>query len=115
MDGMWKIAFNLDTARISNKVPIKKQPKELLKQDNEEKLNDWNGKAMYQQYLRQTGDKDKINTWKWLSKSNMKEGTEVLICSAQEQALRINYVKFDIDKTAESLLCRIRRVKNKTV
>lgn len=86
-----------------------------MKQDNEEKLNGWNGKAMYQQYLRQTGDKDKINTWKWLSKSNMKEGTEVLICSAQEQALRMNYVKFDIDKTAESLLCRICRVKNKTV
>lgn len=86
-----------------------------MKQDNEEKLNDWNGKAMYQQYLRQTGDKDKINTWKWLSKSNMKEGTKVLICSAQEQALRMNYVKFDIDKTAESLLCRICRVKNKTV
>ena len=110
-----KLHLTLILLESATKYLLKKQPKELMKQDNEEKLNDWNGKAMYQQYLRQTGDKDKINTWKWLSKSNMKEGTEVLICSAQEQALRMNYVKFDIDKTAESLLCRICRVKNKTV
>ena len=110
-----KLHLTLILLESATKYLLKKQPKELMKQDNEEKLNDWNGKAMYQQYLRQTGDKDKINTWKWLSKSNMKESTEVLICSAQEQALRMNYVKFDIDKTAESLLCRICRVKNKTV
>ena len=110
-----KLHLTLILLESATKYLLKKQPKELMKQDNEEKLSDWNGKAMYQQYLRQTGDKDKINTWKWLSKSNMKEGTEVLICSAQEQALRMNYVKFDIDKTAESLLCRICRVKNKTV
>ena len=37
---------------------------------------------------------------------NLKGCTEALICSAQEQALRTNYVKFHIDKTGESTLCR---------
>ena len=32
--------------------------------------------------------------------------TEVLICAAQEQALRTNWVKHHIDKTAPSPLCR---------
>ena len=48
---------------------------------------------MYGQYIRQIEDKYKSNTWKWLRKSNLKVYTETLICSAQEQALRTNYVK----------------------
>ena len=70
---------------------------------------------MYGQYVRQIEDKDKSNTWKWLRKSNLKGCTEALICSAQEQALRTNYVKFHIDKTGESPLCRMCRVENETV
>ena len=70
---------------------------------------------MYGQYVRQIEDKDKSSTWKWLRKSNLKGCTEALICSAQEQALRTNYVKFHIDKTGESPLCRMCRVENETV
>ena len=51
-------------------------------------------------------DKDMSNTWKWLS--NLKGCTEALICSSEEEALRTNYVKFRIDKTGESPLCRMR-------
>ena len=58
---------------------------------------------MHEQYLRQIQDKDKSNTWKGLRKSSLKGCTEALISSAQEQALRTNYVKFYIDKTGESL------------
>ena len=65
---------------------------------------------MYGQYVRQIEDKDKSNTWKWLRKSNLKRCTEALICSAQEQTLRTNYVKFHIGKTGKSPLYRICRV-----
>ena len=87
--------------RISNTVPSENsaKPKEFKQQDNEERLNNWRGKAMYGQYVRKIEDKDKSNTWKWLRKSNLKGCTEAIICSAQEQALRTNYVKFHIDKT----------------
>ena len=37
------------------------------------------------------------------------------ICSAQEQALRTNYIRFHIDHTAESLLCGMCRGKGETV
>ena len=35
---------------------------------------------------------------------DLKAGTEALICAAQDQALRTNYVKHHIDKTLESHL-----------
>ena len=50
--------------RISNTVASKNftQPKEFKKQDNEEILNNWGGKAIYGQSVRQIEDKDKSNT-----------------------------------------------------
>jgi len=63
---------------------------------------------MYGQFLREmpeTVDKDK--TWDWTKKSDLKVETEALIFAAQEQALRINYVKFNIDKSVDSPLCRM--------
>jgi len=50
---------------------------------------------------------DKNKTWQWLSKSYLKFGTETLLCAAQEQAIRANYVKCHIDRTSESPLCRL--------
>ena len=37
----------------------------------------------------------------------MKVKNEALIFAAQEQALRTNYVKFNIDKSVDSPLCRM--------
>ena len=50
---------------------------------------------------------DKNKTWQWLSKCDLKIGTEALLCAAQEQAIRTNYVKHYIDNTSESPLCRL--------
>ena len=70
--------------RISNTAPseISTQPNEFKQQDNEETLNNWRGRTML--YVRQIEDKDKSNMWKWLRKSNLKESTEALICSAHK-------------------------------
>ena len=101
--------------RISNTVPSENftQPKECKRQDNEERLNDW--KAMHGQYLGQIESKDKSTTLKWLMKINLKRSTEALIFSVQEEALRTNYVKFQIDKTAESPRYRTYRVEKEIV
>ena len=55
----------------------------------------------------------KYRTWQWLSRKDLKIGTEVLLCAAEEQAIRPNYAKHHIDKTSESYLCRLcaKRVK----
>ena len=58
---------------------------------------------------------DKYKTWQWLCKSDLKIGTEALLCAAQEQAIRINYVKYHIDKTSENALCRLCREKGECV
>ena len=40
-------------------------------------------------------------------KVDLKGCTEWLICSAQEQALRANYIKSHIEKTIDLPLCRM--------
>ena len=45
----------------------------------------------------------------------MKVATEALIFAAQEQALRTNYVKFNIDKSVDSPLCRMCNQKGETI
>ena len=55
-------------------------------------------------------------SWSWLRKADLKIQTEALICAGQEQALRtINYVKYHIDKTVESPLCRLCGEKGESV
>ena len=50
---------------------------------------------------------DKNKTWQRLAKCDLKIRTEALLCAAQEQAIRTNYVKHYIDKTSESPLYRL--------
>ena len=71
---------------------------------------------MYGQYCSETNDDiDKVKRWLRSKKSDLKAEAEVLICAAQEQALRTNYIKFNIDKTAESPLCRMCGEKGESV
>ena len=70
---------------------------------------------MHGQYFRELNDKDKNNTRRWIQKSDLKNCTETLIGSAQEQALSTNYVKFRMDKTIDSPFCRICGIKPEAV
>ena len=58
---------------------------------------------------------DAEQTWSWLRSSDLKVQTEALICAAQEQALRTNYMKHHIDQTAASPLCRMCGEKGESV
>ena len=48
---------------------------------------------------------DKVKTWEWTGKGDLKVETEPLNFAAQEQALRTNSAQFNIDKSVESPLC----------
>ena len=62
---------------------------------------------MHRKFIWETTEKvDKKKTWQWLP-SDLKVATEALLCAAQEQAIRANYMKYHIDKTSESPLCRM--------
>ena len=93
-----------------------KEKNEFKRDRQNASLNRWTEKKMYGQFLREmpeTVDKDK--TWEWTRKSDLKVETEALIFAAQEQALRTNYVKFNIDKSVDSPLCRMCNQKGETI
>ena len=74
----------------------------------EKRMEAWMGKQMYSQFVSDmpvTTDNDK--TWSWMRKPDLKITTEALIYAAQEQAIRTDYIKYNIDKTADSPTCRL--------
>ena len=54
----------------------------------------WKNKKMFGQFCRDVNSRtDKDKRWAWLKKGDLKPEPEALICAAQEQALRTNYIK----------------------
>ena len=71
---------------------------------------------MHGQFIRETAEKvDKEKTWQWLLRGDLKVGTEALLCAAQEQAIRANYIKYHIDKTSDSRMYRLCGKKGESV
>ena len=58
---------------------------------------------------------DEKETWYRLRKAHLKVEREAMFCAAQEQAIWANYVKHNIDKTAQSPLCRMCDKKSETI
>ena len=57
---------------------------------------------MYGQFVREMPETtDEKETWKWIRKADLKVEIEAMLCAAQEQAIRTNYVKHKIVKTAQ--------------
>ena len=77
--------------------------------------NSWKDKVMHGQYLRELDGKDRIQSWNWLSGSDLKGCKKALIASAQEQAIRSTNTKFYRDKTSDSPMCKMCGERNKTV
>ena len=102
-------AGTIRTEGIITSGEFKKQREQGLKKK-------WNEKRMHGQCVREMPEKvDKNKTWQWLSRSDLKISTEALLCAAQEQAIRTNYVKYHIDRTSESPLCRLYGKRGKSV
>ena len=63
---------------------------------------------MHGQFSKEIPEKvDKEKSWYWISRGDVKVETEALLCAAQEQALRTNYIKHHIEKSIDSPLCRM--------
>ena len=82
-------------------VEFKKQREKELKEKCSEKRMHW-------RFIRETTEKvDKEKTWQRLSRGDLKVGTEALLCAAQEQAIKTNYIKYHIDMTSDIPMCRL--------
>ena len=83
---------------------------------NEKRVENWEEKLMYEQFIRDMPDgTDKEKSWLWLRKCDLKIPSKALIRSAQEQAIRTNYVKYHIDKSVDSHSCRMCGETGKTI
>ena len=101
---MLKVASMKTTIKTEETV----RPEEFKRMQINASEQAWKEKRMHGQYIRDMDENiDKDKTWGWLKNGDLKAGTEALICAAQDQALRTNYVKHHIDKTLESPLCRL--------
>ena len=102
-------AEKINTRETITSVELKYQKAKELKEK-------WSEKRMHGQFVRKTMEKvDNEKTWQCLSRVDLKVGTEALLCAAQEQAIRPNYMKYHIDKTSERHLCRLCGKKGESV
>ena len=60
---------------------------------------------MYGYFKQQTGEIVHEKTWAWLRYGKIKRETETLLITAQNNAIRINYVKIKIDNTQQNSKC----------
>ena len=80
----------------------------ILKKVNKEKrLQDWEEKALYDQYLRRDKEVQIVQSWVWLQNGDMKRETENLIVAAQNQSIRTKLVKAKINKSQKDMLYRL--------
>ena len=81
--------------------------KDYQKRKQEEKIRKWKDKPLHGEFVRQTAEVMGKDTWRWLMNGFLKKETEGLILVALEQALKTNAIKYSIDKTSETSLCRM--------
>ena len=59
--------------------------------------------------------RDEENSWSWLKSGYLKKETEGMILAAQDQALRTNWIKSNIDKEDISSKCRMCGERDETI
>ena len=77
------------------------------KRRKDEKVKNWKEKALHGAFVQQISDEAGEESWRWLRNGFLKKETEGLILAAQELALRTNSIKYSIDKTSVTPLCRL--------
>ena len=70
---------------------------------------------LHGQFLRQTSHLATKESWKWLTRGELKKETEGLLMAAQDQALRTRYIQNKIDKVNISPKCRKCNRKDETI
>ena len=85
------------------------------KERRKQSLIEWEEKAIHGQFLKVTESTDNRNRWEWLKRRELERETESLLCAAQEQALRVNAIKYSIDETSDTPLCRLCNEKTESI
>ena len=95
-------------AALREKVIVEEENlQDYKKRRKEEKVKNWKEKALHGEFVQQISGVAGEESWRWLRNGFLKKETEGLILAAQDQALRTNAIKCNIDKTSETPLCRL--------
>ena len=95
----------LKSERISPQYegPVSTAKKEKM----EERHKQWKEKQLHGKFIRITEKVRSQETWEWIRKGYLKKETEGLIFPAQEQALRTDWIRKNIDGQEVSEKCRM--------
>ena len=77
------------------------------KQKKEEKHKQGKEKQLHGKFIKETEEVKSEEAWGWIRKVYLKKETESLIFAAQEQTLRTNCIRKNIDGQEESEKCRM--------
>ena len=91
------------------------QVSKTKKRKKEERKRQWKEKQLHEKFLRETEEVQGEGTWGWIKKGYLKKETEGLKFAAQEQALRINWIKKNIDGQDISEKCRMSGEMDKSI
>ena len=95
-------------AALKEKVIVEEESLQYYeRRRKDEKVNNWKDKALHGAFVQEISDEAGEESWRWLRNGFLKEETEGLILAAQEQSLRTNSIKYIIDKTSETPLCKL--------
>ena len=73
------------------------------------------GKQLYGRFKRLMNNISHDKIWTWLRKGNFKRETESLLISAQNNAVKTNHIKAQIDKSQQNSICRLCGDRDETI
>ena len=80
---------------------------ERKKRNKEKRKKEWKAKVLHEKFVSDTQEVMDAEIWAWMRKGYLKKETEGMIIAAQDQALRTNWIKKNIDKQNISEKCRM--------
>ena len=91
-------------------------PKDKKKELTEARKHKYLQKKLHPVFYKETMDvRDEENSWNWLKNGYLKKETEGTILAAQDQALRTNWIKSNVDKENISSKCRMCGEREETI
>ena len=88
--------------------PLYEEPVSTAKKKKkEERHKQWKEKQLHGKFIRETEEVRSEKTWGWIRKTYLRKETEGLVFAAQEQALRTNWIRKNIDGQEVSEKCRM--------
>ena len=88
--------------------PLYEEPVSTAKKKKkEERHKQWKKKQLHGKFIRETEEVRSEKTWGWIRKTYLRKETEGLVFAAQEQALRTNWIRKNIDGQEVSEKCRM--------